>query len=242
MNSPDSNSTGFLACPPDPLRYGDHSRSPDDVGMKIASLILPNSRVLDVGCGIGSLAQLIQQQTKAEIIGIEPDTARVKIAIQRGVRVFEGLLSVEFLSEHGPFDTIVFADVLEHLSSPGEMILLAKTGLTPSGSIVASVPNIAHWFVRIDLLRGEFAYRDCGIMDATHLRWFTHESLNLFFGNLGFHITDYLYTINTGMDEYRRYLPWRLLPEGTRLRMVRQLVTWFPTVFGCQLVVKAVAA
>src|SRR5262245_42234591 len=87
--------------------------------------------------------------------------------------VFQTSVSEEFLREHGRFDTIVLADVIEHLPDPAEMVSLLKQGLVPDGSIVASVPNVAHWFVRIDLLRGSFNYQEMGIMDATHLRWFT---------------------------------------------------------------------
>jgi methionine biosynthesis protein MetW len=239
MSSPDQNSTGFLLTYPDPIRYENQSRDPGDVGMKLASLIAGNSRVLDVGCGTGSITELIGQETQARIVGIEPDAARAAIARSRGLEVFEGLLSENFLKEHEPFDTIVFADVLEHLPNPGALVLIAKKGLVPGGSIVASVPNIAHWFVRLDLLRGRFDYRDCGIMDATHLRWFTRDTLDRFFDILGFKITQHFYTVNTGMIEYRQSWPWAWLPLRARMSLVRLLVNRFPTLFGCQHVVRA---
>lgn len=237
LNSPDHNSLGLLSAHPDSARYENSSRDPDDVGMKIASLISKNSRVLDVGCGTGSTTELIMRETQARVVGIEPDAARKTVACGRGLEVFDGTLSDDFLREHGLFDTIVFADVLEHLPNPGELVLLAERGLAPGGSIVASVPNIAHWSVRLNLLRGRFDYRDCGIMDATHLRWFTHDALHRFFDRLGFQVTHHLYTVNTGMIEHSR--PWAWLPQRVRMRLVRQLVNWFPTLFGCQHVVRA---
>jgi hypothetical protein len=125
------------------------------------------------------------------------------------------------------------------LPNPGELVLLAKKGLVPGGAIVASVPNVAHWFVRLDLLRGRFEYQDCGIMDATHLRWFTRNTLHKFFENLGLRVTDHLYTLNTGMGEYNRCRPWKWFPQTMRYRILRQLLKSYPTLFGCQHVVRA---
>jgi hypothetical protein len=77
MTSPDSDSSGFLAAAPDALRYEYLSLDPDDAGMKLANLIEPNSRVLDVGCGTGVITNTIRCQKSASIIGIEPDAERV---------------------------------------------------------------------------------------------------------------------------------------------------------------------
>jgi SAM-dependent methyltransferase len=236
MASPDSNSIGFLRDNPNALRYENQSTDPDDVGPKLASLVSRTGRVLDVGCGTGSITEIIRFTSGTDVIGIEPDPARRAMALERGMNVYCELLSEEFLRKHGPFETIVFADVLEHLPNPGEVLLIAKQGLAPGGTIVASVPNVAHFFVRLNLLRGRFEYRDCGIMDATHLRWFTHKTLHRFFFNLGFAVTDHLYTVNSDMSEYRAR-PWRWLP--CERRIIRTMVRVFPNLFGCQHVVRA---
>lgn len=236
MISPDRNSIGFLRSSPDALRYENQSTHPADVGPKLASLVAREGRVLDVGCGTGSVTEIIKARTGAEVIGIEPDPARQAMAVERGLDVHQGFLTEAFLMEHGPFETIVFADVLEHLPNPGEILLLAKRGLTPGGAIVASVPNVAHFSVRLNLLVGRFDYRDSGIMDATHLRWFTKTNLHKFFANLGFRVTDHLYTVNTKMPEYGRR-PWRWLPY--ELQLVGGMVHLFPTLFGCQHVIRA---
>jgi 2-polyprenyl-3-methyl-5-hydroxy-6-metoxy-1,4-benzoquinol methylase len=235
MASPDHNSLGFLDQYPRASRYENESMEPDDVAMKLASLVSPG-RVLDVGCGTGSVTEIIRRTTRADVIGIEPDPARHAMAIARGLKVYCGFLTEDFLVQHGPFQTIVFADVLEHLPNPGEILLIAKNGLAPGGSIVASVPNVAHFFVRMNLLCGRFDYRDCGIMDATHLRWFTSRTLRTFFSNLGFFITDHLYTINTTMPEYSRQ-PFRSIAH--RRGVMRVLVQLFPDLWGCQHVVRA---
>jgi 2-polyprenyl-3-methyl-5-hydroxy-6-metoxy-1,4-benzoquinol methylase len=156
MKSPDGLTRGFLDFTPQPNGYENTSTDPDDVAVKISSLIKLDARVLDVGCGTGSISEIIRKMTRARLVCIEPDAERAAIASSRGLRVFQTSVSEEFLREHGPFDTIVLADVLEHLPDSAEMVSLLKQGMVPDGSIVASVPNVAHWYIRIDLLRGRF--------------------------------------------------------------------------------------
>ena len=207
--------------------------------MKLAHLIAPNSRVLDVGCGTGVITDTIRRQKSASIIGIEPDAERVQRALARGLDVHLGVLSPNFIRQHGPFDYIVFADVLEHLPNPAEIVAMARAGLKPGASVVASIPNVAHWFVRTDLLRGRFDYQDCGIMDATHLRWFTRRTIREFFERLGFQITALDCTMNISLPDYQRRYPWRKMSPAFRRKIVGKLAAWSPTLFGCQHIVRA---
>lgn len=209
MNSPDKHSSGFLETAPAALRYDHGSLDPDDVGLKLADLLTPNARILDVGCGTGVITQIIQNAKGASIIGIEPDADRVQRATARGLNVYRGFLTAAFVREHGPFDYAVFADVLEHVPDPAELVLIAHQGLKPGGSVVVSVPNIAHWFVRLDLLFGRFDYQDCGIMDATHLRWFTRRTIRQFSECPGFEVTALSHTVNIDLPDYARRIPWR---------------------------------
>lgn len=239
MISPDQHANGFLREAPAAERYENVSTDPGDVAAKLAALIPRGAKVLDVGCGTGSVSFAIRELSGAQLIGIEPDAQRVKIALDRGLNVFPGYLSAAFLHEHGPFDAIIFADVLEHLPNPAEIVLLAKQGLTPGGAIVASVPNIAHWFVRQNLLFGRFDYQDCGIMDATHLRWFTRKTLRGFFNNLGFAITRMDVTVNNDLPDYQHRAPWRWIKPRVRRKVVGGLVSGWPTLFGCQHIIRA---
>jgi methionine biosynthesis protein MetW len=239
VTTPDNNSTGFLEHAPKAGRYENSSVDPDNVAAKISAFIPPNARVLDVGCGTGSVSELIQKITGAKLLGIEPDPARAAAASARGLTIIQGFLTENILQEHGPFDAIVFADVLEHMPNPAEMVILAKKGLAPRGAIIASVPNVAHWFVRTDLLRGRFDYQDCGIMDATHLRWFTRKTIKEFFVRCGFQVAGLSQTVNVDLPDYQRRVPWRWLRESRRRRVVGMLVKMFPDLFGCQYVVRA---
>jgi 2-polyprenyl-3-methyl-5-hydroxy-6-metoxy-1,4-benzoquinol methylase len=235
MISPDMNALGFLDSDPSALRYENQSTDPEDVAMKLASLVSPGGRVLDVGCGTGSVTEIIKARVGADVVGIEPDPERQAMAVTRGLQVYCGVLTEEFLVTHGPFQTIIFADVLEHLPNPGKILLIAKKGLLPGGAIVASVPNVAHIVVRMKLLCGRFDYRSCGIMDATHLRWFTRKTLHGFLSNLGFYVTDHLYTVNSSMPEYGSPL-FRFVRHKN---IMKWMVRVFPDLWGCQHVVRA---
>ena len=237
--SPDENAAGLLSAPPAALRYEHASLDPDDVGLKLAGLIAPGSRVLDVGCGTGVITALIHDLRSASIVGIEPDPDRALRARERGLEVHEGFLTDGYIREHGPFDYIVFADVLEHLPNPAAIVRIAKQGLRPGGSIVLSVPNVAHWFVRGGLLWGQFDYQDSGIMDATHLRWFTRRTIREFVERLGFEVTALDHTVNIGLPDYNRRAPWRWLRPGLRRRLVGRLAALRPGLFGCQHIVRA---
>ncbi len=207
--------------------------------MKLSNLIAPKSRILDVGCGTGSVTEIILNQTGAYVVGIEPDAERAKKAAMRGLNVHAGFLSPDFIRQHGPFDYVIFADVLEHLPNPAEIVIMAKEGLRPGGSVLVSVPNVAHWFVRMDLLVGRFNYQDCGIMDATHLRWFTRCTIVELFERLCFQITAVDCTVNIDLPDYNRCAPWRWMSPSFRRKLVGKLAASWPELFGCQHIIRA---
>jgi 2-polyprenyl-3-methyl-5-hydroxy-6-metoxy-1,4-benzoquinol methylase len=240
VTSPDTHAVGFSEFTPDPKRYENASRDPQNVAMILASLVGPGLRILDVGCGTGSVTEVIQSKTNAKILGVEPDSERAKIAKERGINVRNCLLDRNFVDTEGPFDTIIFADVLEHLADPASIVEIAKKGLVPGGAIIASVPNIAHWFVRSDLLFGRFNYANCGIMDSTHLRWFTQKTFGEFFDRLGFSVEHIGCAVNAEHPGYDSRLPWRFFGKENRRNILGCLVKMFPNLFGIQIVVKAV--
>jgi methionine biosynthesis protein MetW len=239
MISPDSNITGFLDRMPDAMRYEHASREVDDTAMRLAGRIPPNSRVLDVGCGSGAITSILKEVTGAVIIGVEPDSERAQKARERGLKVINAYFSTDIAKEHGPFDFVVFADVLEHLANPAAVVFLAKESLKPEGAILASVPNAAHLYSRIDLLRGIFRYDECGIMDATHLRWFTTDSIKRFFERLGFEIVYQDYTVFSSIPDYHTRKPFCWLEPELRKQVLRRLAKWKPGLFAVQHVVEA---
>lgn len=238
--SPDANATGLLAAAPDPLRYDGQSDDPDEVAGIIASYLSSGSRILDVGCGTGSVSKIVADLTKARIVGVEPDAERAALARERGLEVINESFSDDVIAKIGKFDVVVFADVLEHTPNPASLLQLARKALIPGGAVIVSVPNVAHWTVRLDLLRGRFDYREHGIMDATHLRFFTESSLRRLLEAEGFGVMQMRQSAGFTLEAYGMRWPWRSMPNWRRTAVVRRLTHRLPLLFGCQHVAMAV--
>lgn len=144
-------------------------------------------RVLEVGCWSGHVTRHLVAAGN-EVIGIEIDAEAAALAEQHAARVHVADVDATPLSslEPGPFDVVVFGDVLEHLRDPATTLRDAATLLGPDGRFVISVPNVAHIDARVMLLHGEWGYQDDGLLDRTHLRWFTRRSLRELLADVGF--------------------------------------------------------
>ncbi|MGE5577908.1 MAG: glycosyltransferase [Syntrophothermus sp.] len=147
------------------------------------------SRVLDVGCAAGALGAALKARGVKEVMGIEYDPEMAAYAAQHLDRVIAG--DVEVLKEDLPFnyfDCIVLADVLEHLREPQKVLERLRKSLAEDGVVVASLPNVGHWSVVRGLLEGRWQYENAGILDRTHLRFFTRKSIIELFNEAGFRI------------------------------------------------------
>jgi len=136
-------------------------------------------RVLDVGCATGSMSQRLHEMG-CQVVGVDSDADALELARRWCEHVVLADLDLEGLrnvpAEPG-YDAILFADVLEHLRDPLPVLREAVGLLAPAGFVVVSVPNVAHAAVRLALLQGRWDYRRLGLLDATHLRFFTRSSL-----------------------------------------------------------------
>lgn len=239
--SPDQHAIGFLDVVPEPLRYDGHTSDPLEAAGMIAGLTPANKRVLDVGCGTGSVSRLLVDLRGAKLVGIEPDLPRVTTARSRGIDARHGFFDETSAQNLGKFDVVVFADVLEHLPDPAAVLQLTRRLLEKDGVVIASVPNIAHWSVRLELLFGRFDYQSCGIMDATHLRWFTERTFRALFEASGYRVDTIQQTVGLGAVVYHEQFFWRCFrPRRYRIPLIRWLTKTFPRLFGYQHVIRAV--
>ena len=140
--------------------------------------------ILDVGCSHGLFGSVLKAHHPAwELTGIEPDPDAAADARRHYSTVVNGLYPDD-MPDGGRFDCIVFNDVLEHVVDPWTTLARSTEFLAPGGRIVASIPNIRHYIVVRDLLlRGRWEYADWGVLDRTHLRFFTRSSIEELFAS-----------------------------------------------------------
>jgi len=148
------------------------------------------SRILEVGCGSGLFVQQLKSTIKAEFWGVEQNTVAAKKSAEIFNKVLVGDVT-KLLSElpNAYFDCIIFNDVLEHLVDPEQLLVAMKNKLLPNGVFVASIPNVRYVKNLFNLLvRKDWRYEDQGILDRTHLRFFTKKSLCRMLTEAGFQI------------------------------------------------------
>ena len=140
-------------------------------------------RILDVGTASGYLGK-VWRASGHYVAGIEFDAAAAENARQYYDEFEVADLETFAFPYRQEFDYIIFADVLEHLRDPQAVLRRCIPALKESGKIIISVPNIANWIIRLSLLLGKFDYMDRGILDRTHMRFFTLTSLKRMMGEV----------------------------------------------------------
>lgn len=158
--------------------------SSHEITRRFATTLAPGSRILDIGAATGLLGRGLPP-SRYQLFGIEPNFGWADEAAKFYDEVFIGTLDEapdEFIRR---FDFVVCCDVLEHMVRPEDQLTRLVKAQEEHTRFIFSVPNIAHLWVRLNLLLGRFEYTDRGILDRTHLRFFTRSSLVRMLGNSG---------------------------------------------------------
>ena len=154
----------------------------------LAYLPIEATTVLDVGCSNGQFGAAVKQKSGAEVWGIEPFESFGKYALDKLDKVF--IDTVEGAIDKLPdnyFDVIYFNDVLEHLLDAYTVLAKMKSKLKSDGLVISSIPNIRYFRTFFKLLfKGEWEYQDEGILDRTHVRFFTKKSILNMYENAGY--------------------------------------------------------
>jgi 2-polyprenyl-3-methyl-5-hydroxy-6-metoxy-1,4-benzoquinol methylase len=178
--------------------------------------------VLEIGPASGYMTRVMKERgCTVDAIELNPRDAEKASAHCRKLVVGSAENADVFAELQGPYRVVLMADVLEHLRSPDETLRLVAARLTPDGEAVVSLPNIAYWKMRLDLLRGQFEYKDYGLLDRTHLRFFTRKTAEDLFHDAGFELVAAI----TPPPKVRRFGKLKELAKGT-----------WPSLFALQIV------
>lgn len=173
--------------------------------------IKPNSTFLDFGCATGYFGSLIKQGLGCKVYGVE-----ISSDVKQARKVLDGVYSFDLDGEwpdeiyERKYDHLFYGDVLEHLKDPGKALEKSKKLLKRDGTIFVSVPNIAHISPRLELLQGSFEYESMGILDNTHLKYFTLHSFTQMANEAGYNIEAVDYTVN----DYPREITEKILSQA----------------------------
>lgn len=141
-------------------------------------------RVLDVGAADGLLSRHLTARGW-KVTALEADPHAAAAAEPHCERVIVADLDVAVPALNASFDAVVCGDVLEHLARPAYALRALACAVAPDGAVVVSMPNVAHLWMRLSLLAGRFEYAERGILDRTHLRFFTHRSMRALLTDAG---------------------------------------------------------
>jgi O-antigen biosynthesis protein len=158
-----------------------------------------NSKVLDVGCATGFMGEYLIREKKCLVYGVDKRVAEANIAkkiltgaIIADVEQGSSVKRMLDLAKGEKFDVILATSIIEHLKDPSGFLKNCKKLLKQNGIVVASTPNIAHWTMRLSLLKGNFDYTEYGILDNTHLHFFTVKTFRQLFEDNNFTVKELL--------------------------------------------------
>jgi 2-polyprenyl-3-methyl-5-hydroxy-6-metoxy-1,4-benzoquinol methylase len=179
------------------------------------------ARVLDIGCATGYLGAQLSRRG-CSVTGLERNPASAAAARRHCDEVVEGDIERPADRERlaTEFDAILIGDVLEHLVDPWDTLRFVRSLLGPGGVVIASIPNVGAWTVRLGLLAGRFEYTETGLLDRTHLRFFTRRTAHELVRGAGFVVERESFT---PIDDPPPVLRWAFPAIGHVTKPLRHL-------------------
>ncbi len=157
---------------------------------KIFKQIPYGSKVLEIGCASGKLANILALSKKCLVYCVEKDPIIAAIARNKCVEMLNMDIETEELPYvNGAFDCIILGNVLEHMKEPSKILANLKKYLSDSGFLIYSVPNIVNWHSRMTIFFGKFEYAENGVFDKSHLRFYNLNSAKKLAEDAGYKIT-----------------------------------------------------
>lgn len=213
------------------LKYGKnivfHPELLDPLNIDIQSinLIPEKSNLLEIGCATGFVGEYLIKNKKCKVTGVELGKEESHLAVKKLNKVIVGDVEEETTLNKivREFDVVYASALIEHLKDPWRALKSWKKFLKKNGKLIITTSNIAHWSIRINLLLGKFEYKEYGILDNTHMRFFTTITFKKLLTDSGYDI------------EY-----FSIDPVGGGFPKLSKLLSkLFPNLFAYQMVIKA---
>ena len=194
--------------------------------------LIPRRRpltILDIGCGSGTLGNLLKSDTEISVFGVDISSR----AVEAAQSVLDGAWVVDIESP-GPwpremgdqrYDLVLISEVLEHLFSPEHLLRTVRGFLKDEGTIIITVPNILFWRNRLRILFGHFEYEEVGLMDRGHIHFFSWHSFNELFRQESFFIEAEAHVVPTRiLRPLARLLPGLVARQfAVRIKPISQI-------------------
>ncbi|PIP02133.1 MAG: hypothetical protein COW18_00050 [Zetaproteobacteria bacterium CG12_big_fil_rev_8_21_14_0_65_54_13] len=181
----------------------------------VVRMVGHDKRVLEVGCGPGSITRVLSQQGHCQVTGLELDAEAIDLAAPYCTALFQADLNSAdwpaLLDGADKFDVVVAADVLEHLYDPWETLSRMATLINADGYLVISLPHAGHAAVMACLHHGDFEYRDWGLLDRTHIRFFCFRNIEALFAQAQLKIIEVKY-VCVAAEDTELAAAWSALP------------------------------
>lgn len=206
------------------IKFNFDSLDPLSIDRQSLSLVPSKSSVLDIGCATGFLGGYLIKEKECYVVGVEKEKEEAKEAKKRLNKVIEGDIEDEKIYKTlGKFDVVFASAVIEHLHNPGKSLESWKKLLKNNGILILTTSNICHWSMRLEVLKGNFNYKDYGILDSTHLHFYTVKTFKKLLVAAGYKIEFF------GIDSVGGGFP----------KISRFMSKFFPNLFTYQILIKA---
>jgi len=196
----------------------------DSAPARVVRMVGEGKRVLEIGAGRGAMTRVLRQTFNCRLTAVEIDEDSIQALAPFCERVLRADLNdpgwAETLRNEGVFDVVVVADVLEHLYDPWSAFQQMKGLIGPDGYIVVSIPHAGHNAILASLINEDLEYREAGLLDRTHIRFFGMKNIQELFDNAGLTIAEAQFVVRLP-DDTELGEAWTRLPASTRIALLK---------------------